>query len=164
MRHENASLPRLRWLRTAWNTVVKDIKDTRASSGNTRIFSPESKSGATFFLRRETVREWSMKRRLSPCHQSHDYALNRQTPPESIPDSRCSRKRGVLHSGLASHEWFPGDLSRTRLNPGLFPGVSRSIALRPSSRAHQSRFRQDTSLGRLGLSPALEAFQQLQDQ
>jgi len=68
------------------------------------IIGSDPESGATFLLRRETVRKWSMKPEFSPCHLSQDYALNHLTRLESLPNSGCSRKSGYCAAVFVSQE------------------------------------------------------------
>src|SRR5712692_8102182 len=65
---------------------------------------------------REIVLDLLKKRQVSPCDQSPDSALNRETRPKSPADKKSSRpKRGVFFSGFASREW----LFRTKVKVSL---------------------------------------------
>jgi len=67
------------------------------------IIGSDPESGATFLLRRETVRKWSMKPEFSPCHLSQDYALNHLTRLDHYQTVDVLEK-WVLRSGFVSQE------------------------------------------------------------
>src|SRR6266566_960384 len=82
-----------------------------------------------------------------------------------LTENRLLEKVGTASRNLRRISDFRETfLESTSLQYVLRSDLSIKSSFRPSSRAHQSRFRQDTSLVRLGLILALEAFPQLQDQ
>src|SRR6267143_4486312 len=76
---------------------------------------------------REIVLDLLKKRQVSPCDQSPDCALNRETRPKSPADKKSSRpKRGVFFSGFSSREW----LFRTLAKVNLKDSVQKAIRVR----------------------------------
>jgi hypothetical protein len=95
------------------------------------VISPDLESGMPSNRSPRIVRGTAKKWQVSHRHRSPDYALIRETSPESLPDTRSShQKSGVLFKHFAWHECLKRDLGREFGRPTR---LSLSTALKRDS-------------------------------
>src|SRR5713226_7576690 len=73
---------------------------------NSPIISPDFESRMPIDPPPRIVRELSKKRQVSQWHPGQDRALISRICAECVPDSECSRKRGVCTGHLATNDRF----------------------------------------------------------
>jgi hypothetical protein len=132
---------------TAWNPAsfqsIEYIRETGGGNASQRgsldkispskspIISPDLESGMPSNRSPIIVRGTAKKWQVSHRHRSPDYALIRETSPESLPDRRSShQKSGVLFKHFAWHECLKRDLGREFGRPTR---LSLSTALKRDS-------------------------------
>src|SRR5712664_2841204 len=94
-------------------TLLKEDLSTRSPLSNRPLSALISNLGCHQIVRRESFGARRKKWQVSPRHRSPDYALIRETSPESLPDRRSShQKSGVLFKHFAWHECLKRDLGR----------------------------------------------------
>src|SRR6267143_78515 len=112
-------------------TLLKEDLSTRSPLSNRPLSAPDLESGIPSDRSPRIVRGTAKKWQVSPRHRSPDYALIRETTPESLPDRRSSHQKSeVLFKHFAWHECLKRDLGHELGRPTR---LSLSTALKRDS-------------------------------